>query len=320
MGDADALINGLAVAGGGFIAQFITYPLQTVNARQQVERNRNERRKFGALEQMYHIVEQEGWGRLYGGFAPSLVAIATSEGVHNYFYQKFRNKAEATALAGCVSVLMTNPISLVVTRMQTHTKKSQPNRTDLLSPEDVIPSAVEPPPFGVNLAIQEVYGERGVLGFWRGALPTLIMVIKPSIQFMLYEPLLKELKKRKRLSGKKRNRNVTSLEIFLLETLANLGATVVTYPLLVIKSRLQAKQTVEHERHQYKGTTDAIDKMIRHEGWYGFYKGLSTKIVQSVLAAALPFMLKEKLVKGADWVVLQAATLFLKFFFALIYT
>ncbi|XP_047958429.1 peroxisomal nicotinamide adenine dinucleotide carrier-like isoform X2 [Salvia hispanica] len=317
MSDPEALIDGLVGAGGGFIAQLVTYPLQTVNTRQQIERDRNVRRKFGALEQMYHIVEQEGWERLYGGFAPSLVGIVTSEGVHNYFYQKFRNKAETTALAGCVSALLTNPISLVVTRMQTHTKKNQLNHTDLLSPEDVIPSEDEPPPFGINLAIQEVYGERGVLGFWRGALPTLIMVTKPSIQFMLYEPLLKELKKRKRLSSDKHNRDATSLEIFLLETLANLGATVMTYPLLVIKSRLQAKQTVEVERHRYKGTVDAIDKMIRYEGWYGFYKGLSTKIAQSVLAAALPFLLKEKLVQGVQWVLLKAGILFFKFIWSL---
>lgn len=43
---------------------------------------------------------------------------------------------------------------------------------------------------------------------------------------------------------------------------------------------------------------DAILKMIRYEGFNGFYKGMSTKIVQSVLAAAVLFMMKEELVKG----------------------
>lgn len=42
-------------------------------------------------------------------------------------------------------------------------------------------------------------------------------------------------------------------------------------------------------------------KMIRYEGFYGFYKGMSTKIVQSVLAAAVLFMVKEELVKGSRW-------------------
>lgn len=46
------------------------------------------------------------------------------------------------------------------------------------------------------------------------------------------------------------------------------------------------------------GTLDAIIKMIRYEGLRGFYKGMSTKIVQSVFAASVLFMLKEELVKA----------------------
>ena len=38
--------------------------------------------------------------------------------------------------------------------------------------------------------------------------------------------------------------------------------------------------------------------MIRYEGFPGFYKGMSTKIVQSVFAASVLFMVKEELVKA----------------------
>ncbi|GFZ14974.1 mitochondrial substrate carrier family protein [Actinidia rufa] len=139
---SDALINGLAGAGGGIIAQLITYPLQTVNTRQQTERDlKKEKRKLGTVEQMYQVVKHDGWTRLYSGLAPSLVGTAASQGVYYYFYQIFRNKAEAAALehkkqgigdgsvgmfsslmvaalSGCVNVLLTNPIWVVVTRMQ----------------------------------------------------------------------------------------------------------------------------------------------------------------------------------------------------------
>lgn len=46
------------------------------------------------------------------------------------------------------------------------------------------------------------------------------------------------------------------------------------------------------------GTLDAIIKMIHYEGLPGFYKGMSTKIVQSVFAASILFMVKEELVKA----------------------
>lgn len=57
----------------------------------------------------------------------------------------------------------------------------------------------------------------------------------------------------------------------------------------------------------YSGTLDAILKMIRYEGFYGFYKGMSTKIVQSVLAAAVLFMVKEELVRGARFLLSKDA-------------
>ena len=47
--------------------------------------------------------------------------------------------------------------------------------------------------------------------------------------------------------------------------------------------------------------------MIRYEGLHGFYKGMSTKIVQSVLAAAVLFMVKEELVNGVRWMLLKDA-------------
>lgn len=56
------------------------------------------------------------------------------------------------------------------------------------------------------------------------------------------------------------------------------------------------------------GTVDAIVKMIRYEGFAGFYKGMSTKIVQSVLAAAVLFMVKEELVRGVRLLVSKKDT------------
>nr|AFK47576.1 unknown [Lotus japonicus] len=134
------------------------------------------------------------------------------------------------------------------------------------------------------------------------------MVSNPSIQFMLYEAMLVKLKRR-RAQRKKDSNGVTALEIFLLGALAKLGATVVTYPLLVVKARLQARQVKNGDkRHNYKGTQDAIIKMIRYEGLYGFYKGMGTKIVQSVLAAAVLFMVKEELVKQIRLLLTKASS------------
>ncbi|XP_048571636.1 peroxisomal nicotinamide adenine dinucleotide carrier [Triticum urartu] len=329
---SDALINGLAGAGGGIVAQLLTYPLQTVNARQQTERDPSKPAfKDGAVRQLCLVVQNEGWERLYGGLAPSLVGTAASQGVYYFFYQIFRSRAEAAslrrsirgigdgsvgmfqsltvaALSGCVNVLLTNPIWVVVTRMQTHRKANKqqgPQDQGLTSALDkaLQPAPVENVPHKTINVIQDLYKEAGVFGFWKGVIPALIMVSNPAIQFMLYETLLKKLKKR-RASNFKGAQGLTAIEVFLLGAVAKLGATLVTYPLLVVKARLQAKQMIDDDkRHRYKGTFDAITKMMHYEGLSGLYKGMGTKIVQSVFASALLFMIKEELVKGARFLV-----------------
>ena len=57
------------------------------------------------------------------------------------------------------------------------------------------------------------------------------------------------------------------------------------------------------------GTFDAILKIIRFEGIGGFYKGMGTKILQSVFAAAVLFMVKEELVKTARLLVTKKVPL-----------
>ncbi|BFG30465.1 hypothetical protein CerSpe_167390 [Prunus speciosa] len=338
---SNAVANGLAGAGGGMIAQIITYPLQTVNTRQQTERVAKKSlansKRLGTLVQILQVIRSDGWGGLYSGLKPSLLGTAASQGIYYYFYQVFKNKAEAiavarkakghgdgtvgmfswllvAALAGSLNVLLTNPIWVLVTRMQTHTqaeRKIMEERKEALlkeASENCLTGSelqvklaeldsIKPHPYGTWQAVHEVYSEAKITGFWKGIVPTLIMVCNPAIQFMIYESSLKHLRA-KRADRKQGSKNITALEVFLLGALAKLGATISTYPLLVVKSRLQAKQEIGGNISlRYSGTVDAIRKMIQYEGLPGFYKGMSTKIAQSVFAASVLFMVKEELLK-----------------------
>eukprot|EP00271_Cylindrocystis_brebissonii_P010316 TRINITY_DN26492_c0_g1_i1.p1 TRINITY_DN26492_c0_g1~~TRINITY_DN26492_c0_g1_i1.p1 ORF type:complete len:399 (+),score=97.27 TRINITY_DN26492_c0_g1_i1:757-1953(+) len=304
-----------------------------------------------SVESMIKVVESEGWGGLYRGLQPSLIGTACSQGVYYYFYQLFRDKMEGivlrrklrgkgngsvgmgesllvAALAGVANVLLTNPIWIIVTRMQTHSQvKALSSKT---GSKDIPSSAArrrggdEAEPFLLSAenkrgacrgetapgekkgqasnpsmlaTVRELHREAGILGFWKGVFPTLVMVSNPAIQFAIYESLMARLTA-KRPQARGGVKSASATEIFLLGAIAKLGATVITYPLLVVKSRLQAKQDIGQDAStRYSGTLDAILKMIRHEGLAGFYKGMSTKIVQSVFAAAVLFLTKEELVK-----------------------
>lgn len=75
------------------------------------------------------------------------------------------------------------------------------------------------------------------------------------------------------------------------------AATVVTYPWIVLKSRMQAAHGADAvvPEESYHGTLDAILRTYRNDGIAGFYNGLRSKIAQSVLTAAILFVMKEKL-------------------------
>jgi len=89
-----------------------------------------------------------------------------------------------------------------------------------------------------------------------------------------------------------KRRKLTGYDVFLLGAIAKTVATVVTFPYLVVKSRLQMKSD-----YKYLGTMDVLGKIWRNQGIQGFYNGISSKIVQSVLNAAFLFAFQDELVK-----------------------
>jgi len=107
--------------------------------------------------------------------------------------------------------------------------------------------------------------------------------------------------------------------VFVAASLAKMGATVLTYPVLLVKTRLQAsgsrggkkprltsgdddgapKTTFAREAPSYDGAFDALRRIAREEGVAAFYRGMGTKMTQTVFAAALMFVTKEEIAKAA---------------------
>mmetsp|Transcript_21859 Transcript_21859/g.37345 ORF Transcript_21859/g.37345 Transcript_21859/m.37345 type:complete len:428 (+) Transcript_21859:27-1310(+) len=86
---------------------------------------------------------------------------------------------------------------------------------------------------------------------------------------------------------------VSAMEVFSVSALAKVGATIATYWLVVVKSRLQAGGKGKDAR--YTGTFDALTQIWKSEGIRGFTSGLKAKVLQTALNAALMLMIKEQL-------------------------
>ncbi|EFJ47224.1 hypothetical protein VOLCADRAFT_44148, partial [Volvox carteri f. nagariensis] len=253
--------------------------------------------------------ESRGWRSLFAGLQPCLAATAISQAVYFYLYSALRQaivvscflanlsaygRTEAigvvgslvvAGLAGCGNVLATTPVWVVATQMQAlqrQTTAEQRNRT------------------AWQIAVQ-LYKESGITGFWKGVLPGLVMVANPTLQYILYEWLTAKLLQLRRGSAASKalgkpgsTPRLGTGDVFLLTALAKLGATLVTYPMLLIKSRLQAMNSSTAHEARYSGVLDAGVAILRREGLAAFFKGMRLKMLQTVLAAALLMSIKEQ--------------------------
>jgi adenine nucleotide transporter 17 len=68
-----------------------------------------------------------------------------------------------------------------------------------------------------------------------------------------------------------------------------------SYPYLVVKTRLQMKGTATGAP-LYSSTSQALATIWKEEGIAGFFSGVSSKLLHSVLTAAILFLLKEEFV------------------------
>jgi adenine nucleotide transporter 17 len=147
---------------------------------------------------------------------------------------------------------------------------------------------------------RQVFRESGLSGFWRGVVPSLAMVSNPALQYAFYERASEFFRGRRRRHEIGDCETLGFFEVFSAASLAKLGATVLTYPALLVKTRLQASAGKKGGggSESYDGALDALRRIVREEGAFALYRGMGTKITQTVFAAALMFVTKEEIQKA----------------------
>ena len=112
-----------------------------------------------------------------------------------------------------------------------------------------------------------------------GFLPGLILVLNPVINFVFYEGLKKYFEERVALTFK---------SIFLISMVSKFIASTVTYPILTIKTKAFTSKTSEP-------LFGLLASIIKREGIRGLYRGLTAKIVQTLLYNAFMMMFFENI-------------------------
>ena len=171
-------------------------------------------------------------------------------------------------LAGCLTQIVVNPISVIQTRMMTQKKAG---------------SSVAAA--GFFALANTIAKEEGVSAFFAGILPAFILSTNPSIQFLVFDRL-KALLLRILSQSMVEPRSLSIFESFILGAFSKIVATLVTYPYIMAKIRLQYKGDGKSPVI-YKGTLDVIFRTLKYEGFTGLFSGLQAQLLKSVLGAAL---------------------------------
>ncbi|KAG2225315.1 hypothetical protein INT45_005559 [Circinella minor] len=283
---------GHAVAGsfGAMFALTLVYPLDIIKTRIQVQAkhdgvdDKEQEHYNSALDGIKQIMGKEGVAGLYAGLGSSLLGTASTNFTYFYcyslvrdFYNKNYNPGGGTssaamelllgAIAGAMTTLVTTPIAVLTTRQQT------------------LPSNERQGIFGTATTI---LAEEGVAGLWKGIRPSLILCVNPAITYGSFE-------KMKQFVLETMKWNMTPGVNFIVGAISKTLATIVTYPYIMAKVRLQWKPSKELQDkvEPYKGAGDVLARVLKQDGFFGWYKGMSTQISKAVLSQALLFMMKD---------------------------
>ena len=80
----------------------------------------------------------------------------------------------------------------------------------------------------------------------------------------------------------------SSVAILTMGAMSSFVAQTCAYPLQLARTRLQAKNT------EYHGTLDIFKKVIKQEGVFGLWRGLTPNFMKAIPAVAISYLCYEK--------------------------
>ncbi|KAK7112768.1 peroxisomal membrane protein PMP34-like isoform X2 [Littorina saxatilis] len=280
------LVHAVSGAVGSVVAITVFYPLDTVRTRLQVD---DHRRAKHAHEILADIIREEGIAELYRGWFPVVTALCCSNFVYFYTFNslklKFIRGTKSSPLtdlslafvSGVVNVLVTTPLWVANTRLKLQGAKLHTKAYDKASDRKYE---------GIRDCLEKIIQDEGFWSLWNGTAPSLMLAANPAIQFMVYEALKRYFQRAYHTA------ELSGMLYFIIGAIAKAGATVVTYPLQVVQSRLRAGLA---KAEKAQSLLQNIMYLVKHQGVGALYKGMEAKLFQTVLTAALMFVAYEKI-------------------------
>ncbi|XP_043470676.1 mitochondrial basic amino acids transporter [Leptopilina heterotoma] len=253
----------LAGCLGGCAGILVGYPLDTVKVHIQTQDHNNPKYK-GTWHCFRSLMAKDSIHGLYRGMSSPMAGVAAVNaivfGVYGTTHRTFAESEHlgiyflAGASAGMAQTPVCSPIELAKTRLQL---QNSDNRSGPLK------------------CLKDIYKREGSRGLFNGLGITLVREI-PSygIYFLTYEALTRSSSPN----------GISTWYMLLAGGLAGTASWVFTYPVDVVKSRIQA-DTVG----KYNGALDCLEKSIKSEGVTSLFRGLNSTIIRAFPTNAVTF-------------------------------
>ncbi|RNA37045.1 mitochondrial thiamine pyrophosphate carrier [Brachionus plicatilis] len=154
---------------------------------------------------------------------------------------------------------------------------------------------------GILDAVNKVYTNEGLRGFYRGTVPNL-MLITPETAFKLgfYQLLNSLWDYAKRIDSSERTKNISAFQSSINGSIAGIISKTIAYPFDLSKKRLQI-QGFEDARKKFgkvvkfSGLWNCLYISVKNEGLLGIYKGYLPSVLKAALSSGLTFFFYEQL-------------------------
>jgi adenine nucleotide transporter 17 len=261
----DKLIQGLSGAISAVAANLLLHPLELIRTKLQADKQAH-----SILQYVSELVKKEGLKGLYAGFTSSMVSVVTSYGTYfwaaSYFRELLLRSKPTLSTSDSIAISVAASVAVTIVNTPIWTVNTRQMKGDTQ---------------GFFQCFSSIIATEGLSGLMKGFSTNIMLTLNPVIHFSLYDRLKTLLPAQP-----------STLHYFCLSAFTKFIATILTYPLLTIRTRLQLEKT------QASSPMKVARDILAEEGFGAFYKGVHSKLLQTVLNSAILMACHERLTEA----------------------
>jgi len=277
MGDS---LDFVAGCFGGAAGVLVGHPFDTAKVRLALQSSKNQIYK-GTFDCLKSTIQKESVAGLYKGVTSPLYSLAAINaivfGVQGNVLRRMENPNSlkshfiAGASAGFLQCGICGPMELAKIRLQSQGEGMRKGTRGVYS--------------GTVDCLRKIYQVEGIKGIGQGMNATIMREVPAfGCYFLTYEWLCRKL-------IKEGEYECSTPSLLLAGGLAGCSAWIISYPVDVIKTRIQKDGTLHKRKFTYKysGYSDCIRQSVAADGYRVFGQGLNATLIRAFPTNAATF-------------------------------